>query len=102
MNTHFPLNAAALAVITIPHIGATDDDAVRVCETDGTHTMTYSECWFRPESEYLLKRGHADDFALANALASHMDDWPDNRGKSAEELIAQAESFYDNYDFGCP
>lgn len=73
---HYPMSALALALIHTPFVGATEDDAVRVSETDGQNASTYSECWPRTQSEYMLQRGHADDHALACAMASHDVEWP--------------------------
>lgn len=73
-----PMSHTAIALVLSTYMGASEDDAVRTVETDGFHTHTYSDCWPRTQSEYMLQRVHADDHALACALASHMPEWPEH------------------------
>ena len=100
----YPLSPRAREIITSTYKGAMSDDAVRECEIDPRtgKVRTRPYCYPRTECEYTLARCHGDDHDLACAWASVHYEWPDTQGMTAEQLIAQAESWAENNDFGCP
>lgn len=70
-----PFSFTARQVVRMPFKGAHEDDMVRVCETDGFSTHTYSECFPAPAWDGVEKEGNVRDLALAHALASIDREW---------------------------